>query len=332
MFRNTNFENDWPPLGGLPSQQSPSGRPPLAPYQMSTLPEPPIYHNRQPNSPQGIWGSGNTLPSMLPFSPPQAPALHRQSHFNTSNSSSHTSTPVGEQSPNASLDRFAPVYVPLWMRQIATAEPARIIQHFFQPVQNGHAFAKAIFPKTLYEDIREEKARAEKQVMNTVNLTLDRLEKIDNSSVEPRYASKLLSLQVKEFQARKLDLAASTLYNVEISQATAEEGGKYGLFKLEAPEIREGYPMLDVNDLVFLRHLRWGPEGINWDGIVYLAEVRAIKRSQALVLVQCNSLNGIVKQAPERFIVGFEPQGEIDLARQVCRQYGISLTEGIYNP
>lgn len=197
------------------------------------------------------------------------------------------------------------------MRQIAAAEPARVIRHSNPPGQNGQAFAKAIFPKTLYDDIQEEKIRAEKDVMSTINLDLDQLEKLDNAEIEPRYASKLLSLQVKEFHARKLDLAASTLYNVEISPATLDEAGTHGLFRLEAPEIREGYPMLDVNDVVFLRHLRASPQGGSfWEGSVYLAEVRAIKRSRALVLIQCNPLNGIIKDAPERFVVAFEPQGK----------------------
>lgn len=230
---------------------------------------------------------------------------------------SHPSTPPSEiiSPSSAALDKFAPVYVPLWLRQIAAAAPARIIRQHSEPVQSGSDFAKAIFPKALYEAIREEKSRAERIVTSNLNLTLERLEKLENSHIEPRYASKLLSLQIKEFQARKLDLASSTLYNVEIRAADTDDGGEgratYNLFRLEAPEIREGYPMLEVNDVVFLRHLQYGPNGVGWNGIVYLAEVRAIKRAQALILIRCNALHGIIKDRAESFIVGFEPQGMV---------------------
>ncbi|KAK9896449.1 P-loop containing nucleoside triphosphate hydrolase protein [Cystobasidium minutum MCA 4210] len=220
--------------------------------------------------------------------------------------------PLDSPSTSAALDKFAPVYVPLWLRQIAAAAPARIIRHPPAFAQDGHDFAKAIFPKTLYETIRLEKHQAEKQVLSNVNLNLDHLEKLENTHLEPRYASKLLSLQIKEFQARKLDLAASTLYNVAIRAADTEMEGphSYNLFKLEAPEIREGYPMLEVNDVVFLRHLQYGQNGVSWNGIVMLAEVRAIKRAQALIIIRCNALHGIIpKNGAESFIVGFEPQG-----------------------
>lgn len=212
------------------------------------------------------------------------------------------------------LDTFAPVYVPLWLRQIAAAAPSRIIRHHSAPVQDPHEFAKAIFPKTLYDTIREEKMRAERLVTSSVNLNLDRLEKLDNTTIEARYASKLLSLQMKEFQARTLDLEASTLYNAEIRTVEPDDEaqpGSYSLFKLEAPEIKEGYPMLEVNDLVFLRHLQYNEIGVSWNGIVLLAEVRALKRARGLVLIRCNALHGIIpKDRPELFIVGFEPQGE----------------------
>lgn len=228
---------------------------------------------------------------------------------------SQSSTPPSEiTSPSsAALDKFAPVYVPLWLRQIAAAAPARIIRQHSEPVQSGSDFAKAIFPKALYETIREETSRAERIVTSNLNLTLDPLEKLENSHIEPRYASKLLSLQIKEFQARKQDLAS---YNVvEIRAADTDDGGEgratYNLFRLEAPEIREGYPMLEVNDVVFLRHLHYGTNGVSWNGIVYLAEVRAIKRAQALILIKCNALHGIIRDRAESFIVGFEPQGMV---------------------
>lgn len=304
------LDNDgWPPLGVQPAprqhwQSSVQGYP----RQAHTLPQPGSYSDGPPGIVLPIWHG------QQPFHAPPAYTHVRPGMFQThlvQSNPSLPSTPVSEQSPSANLDRFAPVYVPLWMRQVAAAEPARIIRQAPQPGQDGYAFAKAIFPKALYEDIREGKRKAETDIMSTVNLDTGRLEKLDNTAIEPRYASKLLSLQIKEFQARKIELAASTLYNVEISQATAAEGGTSGLFKLEAPEIREGYPMLDVNDIVFLRHLRASPEGgLLWDGVVYLAEVCGIKRSQALVLIQCNSLCGVVRDTPERFIVGFEPQGK----------------------
>lgn len=272
------------------------------------LPEPDSYKNGPPAGSFDIWNgrpadAWTPLPNTYALPPSSAPLV-------ASAFASQTPTPLPEQSSFAHLDRFAPIYVPLWMRQIAAAEPARIIRHLDQPRQNGHAFAKAIYPKTLYEAIREEMVRAEQSILSTINLDFEKLEKLDNSHIEPRYASKLLSMQVKEFQARKLDLAASTLYNVEVSRASIEDGGAFNLFRLEAPEIREGYPMLDVNDIVFLRHLRNTPQGVMWDGTLYLAEVRSIRRSQAMVLVQCNPLNGILKDTSERFIVGFEPQGK----------------------
>lgn len=300
----------WPPLGAPPPQ---NGRHLQGAMQTPTaLPEPAAsksgpslgFYNVWNGRSSDVWTPSPGLHPSLPSKPLPA------SFISASAFAASDPTRMPEQGAFAHLDRFAPIYVPLWMRQIAAAEPACIVKHPDQPIQNGHAFAKAIFPKTLYEAIREERLVAEKSVLSTINLELEKLEKLDNSHIEPRYASKLFSLQIKEFEARKLDLVASTLYNVEVSRATLDDGGPYNLLKLEAPEIREGYPMLDVNDIVFLRHLRNSPQGVTWDGIVYLATVRNIKRSQAMVLIQCNPLNEVVSDTPERFIVGFEPQGE----------------------
>lgn len=295
--RRNGQQPDFPDLPGPSPLRPISNAPGLSQQEWPSLASPPV-------------GGGGS-----PYQPLQhAPSTMHPAHALLSESGpAHSFTPpLDSPSTSAALDKFAPVYVPLWLRQIAAAAPARIIRHPPAFAQDGHDFAKAIFPKTLYETIRLEKHQAEKQVLSNVNLNLDHLEKLENTHLEPRYASKLLSLQIKEFQARKLDLAASTLYNVAIRAADTEMEGphSYNLFKLEAPEIREGYPMLEVNDVVFLRHLQYGQNGVSWNGIVMLAEVRAIKRAQALIIIRCNALHGIIpKNGAESFIVGFEPQG-----------------------
>lgn len=299
-------QNDWPSLSES-IQQSVHGNatPTFTSPKSSSIQSFPL----RPNT----WSAITKQTSRSSSKDSNSSLNQQMNSANTSNNASLHNPQHHSFRPNTTnLDRFATVYVPQILRDISNAHPSRVEHPRDVPLQDPLEYAKAIYPQNLLDTILSEKSSAEKQ-MSSETILNDiepiHLEKLCNSSLDETYAKKLLKMQNVEFLQRQDDLSSSTLYNVNISAAIKEDIPS-GLFKLEAPEIREGYPALDINDVVFLRHIRGSPTSVVWDGVLYIASVQAVQRAAGIVIVKCPAIIQLVHSSTQSFIVSFEPQGE----------------------
>ena len=198
------------------------------------------------------------------------------------------------------MDRFASVYIPQWLRYVNSSQPSQtILPDDGSRKQNILAYPEHIYPKSLLDAFDKAERQAEKAV--SCSGPLEKLGVHDakgaaagaassNEAPDTKYASKLVKLQVNEHSARKVELNSANLYNVPLTQyelppaaststaSTASNGtgpqhsvSPVKLYKLQVPALREGYPMLDVSDVVLLRQLR--PELKAWQGIEFVASV-----------------------------------------------------------
>ena len=201
------------------------------------------------------------------------------------------------------MDRFASVYIPQWLRQVNTSRAVQtILPDDGSRKQNILAYPEHIYPKSLLEAFERAERQAEKAI--SYSGPLEKLGVRDakgaspeaasgNEAPDTKYASKLVKLQVNEHSARKVELNSANLYNVPLTQyelppaaptsaaSTSSNGtgphrsvSPVKLYKLQVPALREGYPMLDVSDVVLLRQLR--PEQKSWQGIEFVASVYVV--------------------------------------------------------
>lgn len=107
-----------------------------------------------------------------------------------------------------------------------------------------------------------------------------------------------------------LQLKQANLYHVDILVKPD------GLYILEARSIREGWPPVDLGDLVELRQLR--PELQSFQGIVFEASVASINRARGSVTLRCDGLRSY--QESLVFNVIWKPQGALLAPRLVNRR------------
>lgn len=106
------------------------------------------------------------------------------------------------------------------------------------------------------------------------------------------YAHHWLPLQQAEYTARALQLQQAALYAVPLRPVAPHPGDPPGppLYMLEARSIREGWPPVDLGDILNLRQLR--PNFQSWQGLEFEASVAGINRAAGEVLLRCDSLMG----------------------------------------
>lgn len=65
-------------------------------------------------------------------------------------------------------------------------------------------------------------------------------------------------------------------------------GEAFNSFRLVAKSIREGWPLVDLGDQLYLRQLF--PETKNWQGIIFEATVQGINRAEGWLTIRCDAL------------------------------------------
>ncbi|KAM0788175.1 hypothetical protein ACM66B_001336 [Microbotryomycetes sp. NB124-2] len=104
------------------------------------------------------------------------------------------------------------------------------------------------------------------------------------------YAAYWVPLQMCELQARIKQLQQARLYNVPIQRVVDRHArpGDPILYVLQARSIREGWPPVDLGDMLDLRQLR--PEAHHWQGLLFEASVWGINRAKGEVVLRCDAL------------------------------------------
>lgn len=119
-----------------------------------------------------------------------------------------------------------------------------------------------------------------------------------------KYAVRLLPLIACEHSARIAQLKSAQLYLVDISLIDRCKG----LFNLEAKSVREGWPPIELGDLIGLRKLY--PRYLQSDGLEYEGRVCAIKRVDGFITFECTRLMSTLR--PEESTITcnvlFKPQ------------------------
>lgn len=122
------------------------------------------------------------------------------------------------------------------------------------------------------------------------------------------YARHWLPLQQAEYTARGLQLQQAALYGVPLRPRPRHPGEPVGppLYTLEARSIREGWPPVDLGDVLSIRQLR--PQYQSWQGLEFHASVAGINRAAGEVLLRCDGL--LQYQESMVFNVVWRVQGE----------------------
>lgn len=226
--------------------------------------------------------------------------------------------PVGDLTPGQKddqirqsnkLDRFAAVYVSKWLLDVNAAQPRQTIVPENSRSQDVFAYADAIYPKALLDEYNVQEELASGRTASTMHLPTSKLAGAD--AVDLGYAAKLTGLQVAEHRQRKQDLALAAQFKVplEIYNADDTHGSKLGtkgLYQLTIPALREGWPALDINDVVLLRQVY--PVQQDWQGIEFVATVWAVQRARATIILKCDALHR--NRVSMLFNIQFRPQGE----------------------
>lgn len=100
------------------------------------------------------------------------------------------------------------------------------------------------------------------------------------------------------YVARAHQLREAALYQVSMipfAPLASVSGGTPPIlagfhYILPAPSVREGWPPVELGDLVNLRQLR--PLDQFWQGILFEGSVAGINRSAGELLIRCDSLRG----------------------------------------
>ncbi|GAA6057525.1 hypothetical protein JCM3770_000567 [Rhodotorula araucariae] len=235
-----------------------------------------------------------TVPAAPAF-PPAVPPLGAGPAPPQTNSLQPDQRPKFEHPPG--LSRFAELYVPHWLRRVNADRPQYIV-----PRSIAEAFAidytdahNTLYPPKLIQHLgtiernnrdhllKEHYGRATRQGHFPAGPTPLAL-------TPATYAHHWLPLQQAEYTARALQLQQAALYAVPLRPMPPHPGDPPGppQYILEARSIREGWPPVDLGDILTLRQLR--PAYQSWQGLEFEASVAGINRAAGEVLLRCDSL------------------------------------------
>ncbi|GAA5904478.1 hypothetical protein JCM6882_008919 [Rhodosporidiobolus microsporus] len=195
------------------------------------------------------------------------------------------------------LSRFAQRYVPLWLRNV-NAQMAFTIVPRSPSEQAAIDYSRlhgALYPPQLLNHQQTlEKQHAQKVHQAYLALHGPHLAAAKPSTAPPlahnSYAQHFIPLLRAEFFSRHLQLQQAALYSVPlrlVPRHPAEPPGPPS-FALEAKSIREGWPPVDIGDLLSLRQLR--PAYQSWQGLEFQATVAGINRAAGEVILRCDGL------------------------------------------
>ncbi|GAA5835798.1 hypothetical protein JCM11251_007429 [Rhodosporidiobolus azoricus] len=196
------------------------------------------------------------------------------------------------------LSRFAQKYVPLWLRNVNAQVPMMVVP---RSVSESFTIDYPRLHDVLYSPhlLNLQKSLERKHVTRIAAalLAIQRATGGDaNSAIPPApltrssYALHFLPNLHTEFHSRHLQLQQASLYHVPlrlVPRHPAEPPGPPS-FALEAKSIREGWPPVDIGDLLTLRQLR--PAYQSWQGLEFSATVAGINRAAGEVILRCDGL------------------------------------------
>ncbi|GAA5852569.1 hypothetical protein JCM8547_002548 [Rhodosporidiobolus lusitaniae] len=198
------------------------------------------------------------------------------------------------------LSRFAEKYVPLWLRNVNASPP-----HMVVPRSMAEAFTinyttlhNSLFPPQLHSHLRDIEAKNIQRISReffasgTIHSTAASPISAIPSLTPTSYALHWIPLLAAEYNARLLQLQQAALYAVQLRPVPRHPSEPPGPpnYILEAKSIREGWPPVDLGDVLTLRQLR--PAYQSWQGLEFQGSVCGINRAAGEVVLRCDGLAG----------------------------------------
>ncbi|KWU42116.1 P-loop containing nucleoside triphosphate hydrolase protein [Rhodotorula sp. JG-1b] len=299
-----------PTLTAIPAPPPPA---PLGPapaaYQAGPYPPPPPNRHAVPTYPPAFLPSAPIRPvpsAQHTFVPPPMQHMTGVPAPPQTNAVQPEQVPKLERPPG--LSRFAELYVPMWLRRVNADPPVAVIPRSAAEAFNiDHStLHDSLYPPQLLHHLNEIERRNRVRISDMTKKT-DTLAghgfksalaahgfKSPKAALEElspaAYARHWLPLQQAEYTARGLQLQQAALYGVPLRPRPRHPGEPVGppLYTLEARSIREGWPPVDLGDVLSIRQLR--PQYQSWQGLEFHASVAGINRAAGEVLLRCDGL------------------------------------------
>ncbi|KAG0152337.1 hypothetical protein CROQUDRAFT_649720, partial [Cronartium quercuum f. sp. fusiforme G11] len=245
-----------------------------------------------------------------PLSNGTTPSTHRQPPLVPTQS-------LGEPMPYATppLDRFAKAFIPRWLLNVSENPMITQIALPTKPrrmsIDEAKTYIDTLLPRpfliALESENKDNHLRIQDEVMklfvqNGISWSafLSQSDQFSNPSHTHKlptlpplsagtYAVRLLPLIACEHSARIAQLKSAQLYLVDVNLIDHSKG----LFNLEAKSVREGWPPIELGDLIGLRRLY--PKYLQSDGLEYEGRVCAIKRVDGFITFECPQLAAVLR-------------------------------------
>lgn len=129
------------------------------------------------------------------------------------------------------------------------------------------------------------------------------------------YAKRQMPLLRLEYEARNIQLQLAALFSTPIIPTATESTNMLPiLYTFAAKSIREGWPPVDLGDVLIMRQLR--PWASTWQGLAFVASVWGINRAKGELVIRCDSLRGDMIESL-LFNIVWLAQGSLNA--QTCR-------------
>ncbi|BGP46894.1 hypothetical protein JCM10450v2_002745 [Rhodotorula kratochvilovae] len=238
----------------------------------------------------------SSFPAAPPFPPTVPPPVVGPAPPQTNSLLPHQQ-PKLEHPPG--LSRFAELYVPVWLRRVNADRPQYIVPRSKAeeaPIEYSEAHNMLYPPQLIHHLGVIERNKYDRIIKEHFGRATSQGHLAARPAPLPlapaTYAHHWLPLQQAEYTARHLQLQQAALYAVPLRPLPPHRGDPPGppLYILEARSIREGWPPVDLGDILNLRQLR--PSYQSWQGLEFEASVAGINRAKGEVLLRCDSLMG----------------------------------------
>ncbi|KAH9818269.1 P-loop containing nucleoside triphosphate hydrolase protein [Melampsora americana] len=237
-------------------------------------------------------------------------------HFNQTNLQPQLITTTTTPNP-PTLDRFAKPFIPRWLLNVSENASVTQINLPTKPrrlnPEESKAYIQSLLPRPFLLDLESE-TREHHLIIQSELATAFQSNSISwatflNSSQptsapdsDPKahhqnqtipnlpnlslnqYAIRFLPLIASEHSSRIQQLKSAQLYLVDIQLVDPQRA----YFNLEAKSVREGWPPIELGDLIAIRLLY--PQYLQSDGYEYEARVCAIKRVTGFITFECPQL------------------------------------------
>lgn len=213
------------------------------------------------------------------------------------------------------LDRFAKAFIPRWLLNVSENS---MVTHVGLPTKprrmspdEAKTYIETLLPSpfliTLESENKDNHLRIQDEVMklfvhNSISWAafLSQSDDFANPNQSHKlanlpplsaeiYAVRLLPLIACEHAARIAQLKSAQLYLVDVNLIDHSKG----FFNLEAKSVREGWPPIELGDLIGLRRLY--PKYLQSDGLEYEGRVCAIKRVDGFITFECPQLAAVLR-------------------------------------